>query len=65
MTCSGNITRSVHVQAMGFAGRPSAETEWLRQQADVNGFPQGNVAPADLADPQRLYFGIAQRLCRL
>ena len=43
-----NITRSVHVQAMGFPGWPVAETEWLQQQADAHGF----IALADLADPQ-------------
>lgn len=46
-----NVVKSVHVQAFGFPGNPVGETEWLEQQATENGFPQGIVAYANLADP--------------
>jgi predicted TIM-barrel fold metal-dependent hydrolase len=46
-----NVIKSVHIEAYGFKGNPVLETEWLQQQADHFGFPQGIVARAELNHP--------------
>lgn len=46
------ITKSVHLQALGFSENPDLETKWLQEQFQQFGFPHGIVAYANLADPE-------------
>lgn len=46
-----NITKSVHVQAIGFLDSPVLETSWLQYQFENYGVPNAIVAYADLTLP--------------
>src|SRR5262245_37376855 len=50
LTHGYRVVKSVHIQALGFANNPVAETAWLQAQADQYGFPHGIVAFANLSD---------------
>ena len=49
MAQNQNIVAVVHVECGGFPEDPVKESEWLQQQADSTGWPQGIVAHANLA----------------
>lgn len=44
-----NVTKCIHVQAAIGSADPVEETQWLQEQADRTGFPNGIVAQCDLA----------------
>lgn len=46
-----NVIKAVHIQAAIGSNDSVKETEWLQQQADRTGFPQGIVAYCDLSKP--------------
>lgn len=46
------ITKSVHLQALGFSENPELETKWLQEQYEQFGYPHAIVAYANLADPK-------------
>jgi predicted TIM-barrel fold metal-dependent hydrolase len=50
-TVGCDIVKSVYVQTNWPAGQSYDEARWVQSVADVTGWPHGNVAHADLADP--------------
>lgn len=46
-----DIVRSIYVQTNWPAGKSYDEARWVQSVADSTGWPHGNVAHADLADP--------------
>ena len=46
-----NVTKAVHLQAIGFLDNPVLETMWLQQQFDTTGMPNAIIAHADLTLP--------------
>ena len=46
-----DIVKSVYVQANWPAGQSYDEARWVQSVADATGWPHGNVAHADLGDP--------------
>lgn len=50
LTHAANVTKSVQIQAFGFADDPVAETTWLHEQTRRYGYPSSIVAYANLFD---------------
>jgi predicted TIM-barrel fold metal-dependent hydrolase len=46
-----DIVKSVYIQTNWPAGKSYDEARWVQSVADATGWPHGNVAHADLADP--------------
>jgi predicted TIM-barrel fold metal-dependent hydrolase len=46
-----DVVKSVYVQTNWPAGKSYDEARWVQSVADATGWPHGNVAHADLADP--------------
>jgi predicted TIM-barrel fold metal-dependent hydrolase len=51
-TTSCNIVKSVYIQTNWPAGRSYDEARWVQSVIDETGWPHGNVAHADLSDPE-------------
>jgi predicted TIM-barrel fold metal-dependent hydrolase len=51
-TAGCDIVKSVYVQTNWPAGQSYDEARWVQSVADATGWPHGNVAHADLADPE-------------
>jgi len=50
-TTGCDIVKSIYVQTNWPAGQSYDEARWVQSVADATGWPHGNVAHADLADP--------------
>jgi predicted TIM-barrel fold metal-dependent hydrolase len=50
-TAGCDIVKSVYIQTNWPAGKSYDEARWVQSVADATGWPHGNVAHADLADP--------------
>jgi predicted TIM-barrel fold metal-dependent hydrolase len=48
---NSNVVRSVYVQTNWPAGQSLDEAKWVQSVADATGWPNANVAHADLSDP--------------
>jgi predicted TIM-barrel fold metal-dependent hydrolase len=57
-----DIVKSVYVQTNWPAGQSLDEAQWVQSVSDATGWPQANVAHADLSDPEcgKLIKGLAQ-----